>query len=126
MDKSSIFALSNVDSRIAHVRIWTSSHPVLIIGAKDPISREISWLRFGTPMYFEGPSNWIGADFYLESEDLLRSYIEKKWSHKWNDIQISLAKLFVCKIKDTDAYIRIIASNARLVNEDEMQTHNLA
>ena len=124
-ENQNYFNLTNALDRECHVRVWTSSHPTLIIGAKNPQDRTISWLRFVVPMYVECPGAWQGASFYVAPTDELLSYWERIWDKGIDKEKFARYKLFKAQIKGTEAYVSIIAIDARLMDEKDAIHLNL-
>ncbi len=80
---------------------YVDDMPEIIIGAREAGTsfREAVFLHFTGVLYFEGPMQWIGANFQIgssgERNDLMLSY--SSWSP---NISIPQDKLFPIREKD--------------------------
>jgi hypothetical protein len=72
MDYPSKNIFNLVDPQRYECNIWSFrvNHRVLLIRAdKDKFNNQTCYLSFTEVLYFEGPLNWIGADFCIGKAD---------------------------------------------------------
>lgn len=92
----------------------------LILHGVDSANPE--YLIFGSPIYYEGPTTWKGASFFLGSLEETTVILDKAGTTKGVDSQqkqmfIEQLLLFKTRVSGTNFEVKIIAIDALLSNK---------
>jgi hypothetical protein len=116
MDSSIIETLNTADPQAYNCKVWSYlvSHLQLLIRSwkDDFLTGDTFYLLFIGVLYFDGPTIWKSAEFYLGTSDECFKLLQEKRGYNDTPEHRQIAeKTHLFKVETSRGVIRILASN---------------
>ena len=111
-----IFPLRGPEAYLCRVYFYQLGHSVMYVRVENLHTKKLFFVVFTGVYYFSGLLAWQGADFQIEKQEKMASFMQKlNPAKQWEDVLLQQYKSYL--VPNVTPETRIIAFNAYVLDQ---------